>query len=171
MNKNELIEFTIRKVRTEDAESLAKYLNNKKIYEHTLIVHFPYNLQIAKDWIKETLEMGYDKPVPYLNFIIEIHGEAVGVISLEQIAEKEAELGYWLAEKYWNQGIMTEAIKHFTKYAFDKVGLKKITVPIFTSNVASQKVMEKCGYKKVGKKELSKKDEKIPALVFVFEKN
>ncbi|WP_394802161.1 GNAT family N-acetyltransferase [Pontibacter ruber] len=44
---------------------------------------------------------------------IEVNGEAAGGIGLHpqpDIYRKNAELGYWLAEPYWGNGIISRAI-------------------------------------------------------------
>lgn len=51
---------------------------------------------------------------PVTVFAVEVNKEAAGGIGLHpqhDIQRKNAELGYWLAETYWGQGIITEAIK------------------------------------------------------------
>lgn len=165
-----LILFTVRKVEEGDAEGIAKHLNNKKIYENTQRVPYPYTIEDAHNWIKKTLEMGYDKPVPTLNFTIEIGGEASGVIGIEQTAEGEAELGYWLAEPYWGNGVMTEIVTQFCDYCFETVGLKKLTAGVFKRNKPSQRVMEKCGFKIEGERVAQKDGKEIEEFIFVRKK-
>jgi hypothetical protein len=49
---------------------------------------------------------------PRLNFVIDIRGEACGMIGLvpgEDIQRCSAEVGYWIGKHYWNRGIATRA--------------------------------------------------------------
>ncbi|GHU75424.1 hypothetical protein FACS189413_19910 [Bacteroidia bacterium] len=57
-----------------------------------------------------------------------------------------AELGYWLGEKYWNRGIMTQAVKEMVSYTFLHFPLQKIYATPFGFNIASQKVLEKAEF-------------------------
>ncbi|MDR1346276.1 MAG: GNAT family N-acetyltransferase, partial [Bacteroidales bacterium] len=58
-----------------------------------------------------------------------------------------AEMGYWLGEKYWSKGIMTEVIKEMVCYVFLHFPeLKKIYATSFGFNIASQRVLQKAGF-------------------------
>ncbi|WP_225370616.1 GNAT family N-acetyltransferase [Methanobrevibacter arboriphilus] len=88
-------------------------------------------------------------------FAIEVDNEAVGSIALNfsQINDKNnynnyenietAELGYWLAEKHWNKGIITLAIKDIVEYGFNDYEINCIYATPFKDNIASQKVLKK----------------------------
>jgi ribosomal-protein-alanine N-acetyltransferase len=68
-----------------------------------------------------------------------------GSISKFEI-EGEAEITYWIDKKFWNKGIATKALKEFLE--------NENTRPIFGraafDNFASQKVLEKCNFVKIG---------------------
>ncbi len=58
----------------------------------------------------------------------------------------EAEITYWIARMYWGQGIATEALK-----AFLSIDQKRpIYGRVAFDNFGSQKVLEKCGFEKIG---------------------
>jgi len=82
-----------------------------------------------------------------INFVIDIDGRVVGSIGFSNIEGHKAEIGAWLAEKYWNRGIMTEAARLATKFGFEKLKLKRIYAYTFSFNKASMKVLKKNGYK------------------------
>ena len=67
---------------------------------------------------------------------------------LKNIKEDEIEVGYWVSEDYWNKGICTEALKILIKFCFEIKKYKIIWGTFFVDNLASGKVMEKCGFKK-----------------------
>ena len=77
---------------------------------------------------------------------IKANDEIAGSIS-KFIMENEAEITYWIDKKFWGQGIATTALKIF-------LNIEKIR-PIFGrvafDNYGSQKVLEKCGFVKIGK--------------------
>ena len=66
------------------------------------------------------------------------------------IGENDAELGYWIAKPYWNQGICTEALRAMIDYCFNKKGFQTLWSDFFVDNPASGRVMEKCGFRDTG---------------------
>lgn len=76
---------------------------------------------------------------------IKVNEEIAGSIS-KFVLENEAEITYWIDRKFWGQGIATAALKDFLKI--------EQTRPIYGrvafDNYGSQKVLEKCGFMKIG---------------------
>lgn len=72
--------------------------------------------------------------------------EPIGSIDTVKLSEKDlnAEIGYCLSRKYWNNGIMTEALKCVINFLFEE-GFCKVTLRHDPENVASGKVMQKAG--------------------------
>ena len=58
----------------------------------------------------------------------------------------EAELGYWLAEPYWHQGIMAEAAAAVLEHGRRDLGLQRIWADYYEGNEASRKVIERAGF-------------------------
>ena len=138
--------FVIRSWRTGDANDLSVNANNKKISKnmHEEFPH-PYTLEDAKKYLAERIK----EPKLRTSFAIVINNEVVGGIGIrleEGINKKTADIGYWLAEKYWGKGIITKAIKLITNYGFDNLNLKRIEARVFPWNKGSQKALEKAGY-------------------------
>ena len=84
-------------------------------------------------------------------------GEAIGCIgyflygeSNIAIGENDAEIGYWIARPYWNQGICTEALRAMIDYGFNVKGFEVLWSDFFVDNPASGRVMEKCGFRDTG---------------------
>ena len=65
---------------------------------------------------------------------------------LKNLKENEIEIGYWISENYWNRGICTEALKLLIKYCFEIKKYNIIWGTCFLDNLASGRVMEKCGF-------------------------
>ncbi len=84
-------------------------------------------------------------------------GEAIGCIgylpqgeSNIKIGANEAEVGYWVARPFWNQGICTEALQLLIDYCLDVKGFEQLWGDYFVDNPASGRVMEKCGFRDTG---------------------
>ena len=71
---------------------------------------------------------------------------------------ESAVIGYCMSKKYWNKGIMTEALIAVQDYLFQHVGLNRIEAYHDTRNPASGKVMEKAGMSFEGIKRQGAKD-------------
>ena len=80
--------------------------------------------------------------------------EYIGEIGFTKIAESVegyvVDLGYFMSEKYWNKGIMTEAVKALAKYAFTILNVAKIESSCYEENRASEMVMKNVGMIKEG---------------------
>lgn len=62
----------------------------------------------------------------------------------------QVELAYELGQKWWNQGLMTEAAKAVIDFFFGEVGMNRIYAYHANENPASGRVMKKCGMKYEG---------------------
>ena len=71
-------------------------------------------------------------------------GNLIGSISLKKSGQhEEYTFGYNLAYKYWNNGYATE-VKAIIRFALG-LGARKFIVDIAEQNIASRRVLEKCG--------------------------
>ena len=137
---------TIRDWRLDDADSLAKHANNRKVWL-TLRDRFPhpYTMADAKEFLaRATKNDGQEKV-----YCIEIDGAAVGGIGIilgEDVYRHTAEFGYWLAEGFWGKGIMTEVVTAFVNYCFENLSLNRMFASVYANNPASARVLEKAGF-------------------------
>jgi RimJ/RimL family protein N-acetyltransferase len=74
-------------------------------------------------------------------------GRFVGWFHLrpDRIDVDEQELGYRLARVAWGRGLATEGAGAVLAHAFTRVGAAKVSARTLARNVASQRVMQKCG--------------------------
>jgi ribosomal-protein-alanine N-acetyltransferase len=91
---------------------------------------------------------------------IEHEGKVIGSVGIEDITWQRAalrfdraELGFWVAKAWWGKGIVTEAAHAAVKFAFDTIGLHKVNVHCFAANAASKRVIEKLGFRFIGRLE------------------
>ena len=79
--------------------------------------------------------------------------KCIGVIRFEKInpQQQSAELGYFLNQKDWGQGLMTEAVASLVDLAFSGIGMKKIRLIAHLENQASIRVAEKTGFRLVSR--------------------
>lgn len=76
----------------------------------------------------------------------------VGTISLknEDFDKKKANVGYWIGELYWDNGIATESVALVITYAFSVLGLDEICAYIFSENKSPIRVLTKNGMTRKG---------------------
>ncbi len=138
--------FQLRTFRITDADTLAKQANNPKIAANlTDKFPHPYTQEHAQHFIQNAL-----KHSPANVLAITIGDEVVGGIGIhpqDDIQRKNAELGYWLAEQHWGKGIISAAIPLMVEYGFKNFDIDRIFARPFGTNIASQKVLEKSGFK------------------------
>ncbi len=140
-----LPECTIRTWRPDDAESLVRHANNRKIWRNLRdgFPH-PYMLTDAQNFIRFALNQQ-----PETIFCIAVGPEAIGGIGfhLNQDVERfSAEIGYWIGENYWGQGIVTAALQAVTAYAIKTHSLLRIYAMPYAWNPASCRVLQKAGF-------------------------
>ena len=127
-----------------DKACLIKYANNRKIFDNMrdLFPH-PYTSEAADNFLSKVA--GFD---PQQVFAIEVNGEAagsVGIFPQEDIERLNAEVGYWVAEEFWGNGIATKALGFIIDYGFKTFAVSRIFAIPFPHNIASQKVLQKNG--------------------------
>ena len=72
-------------------------------------------------------------------------GDVVGhIVSYER--EGEREIGYWIARSHWRRGIATAAVQQFLA----DVPLRPLYARVAKDNLASIRVLEKCGFLRCG---------------------
>ncbi|WP_025724864.1 GNAT family N-acetyltransferase [Acholeplasma granularum] len=81
----------------------------------------------------------------------------IGTISLHnKVSDKffglGAEIGFVLDNNYWNQGIVTKAVSLVLNYVFSTLKFDYVRAAHADFNIASQKVIEKSGFKFMFKK-------------------
>lgn len=138
-------QYQIREWRQSDVPSLAKYANNRNIalnlrdgFPH------PYGEKDAKAFIERTNAIK-----PSTSFAIATNAEIIGGIGLvlrRDIHRFSAEIGYWLAEPYWDRGIMTKAVRLVCDWAFTELNLTRIFAEPFAANQASIAVLRNCKF-------------------------
>ncbi len=70
----------------------------------------------------------------------------VGWLSIKYLDQtEEIEIGYRILEKFWGQGVTTEASRRALQYAFEELKLERIVAVALPENKASWRVMEKLG--------------------------
>ncbi|MBM4444307.1 MAG: GNAT family N-acetyltransferase [Chloroflexi bacterium] len=141
-----LARFNLRPYRKGDEHSIVENINNPKISRATLTIPYPYTIADALSWIDQNLKAARKRKKTEINLAIDMGGQVIGGIGLSKMDGHQAEIGYWLAERYWGQGITTSAVEALSAYALNDLRLARVYAYVFSSNKASARVLEKAGY-------------------------
>ena len=58
-----------------------------------------------------------------------------------------ADIGYWLDQQHWGQGLMTEAVRAVATYGFADLNLYRLEATAYLTNPASSAVLSKAGFR------------------------
>ena len=133
----------LRRYRLTDAEDVYAYARDPEWGRFLPGVPDPYERQhadefvashVLKDWRTES------------HWALEHEGRVIGRVGLTPAPRhRRAELGYELARRLWNRGLMTEAASAVVDEAFRTLPLRKILAHAIAANIGSTRVMEKVG--------------------------
>jgi RimJ/RimL family protein N-acetyltransferase len=143
----------LTEIRRTDVDALVEYLNDRDIYDRTLRIPFPYTAADAEEWFRISDEMARIAGLEVNWAIRDTTGKLIGGIGLEGVIagkSHRAEIGYWLAAPFRGRGIMTAVVWAVCLHGIDILALSKITALVFPGNVASARVLEKCGFEYEG---------------------
>jgi [ribosomal protein S5]-alanine N-acetyltransferase len=98
-------------------------------------------------------EMREDQGYAYLIFA-EADTLLVGGLNLSNVRRgvaQAASIGYWMGAPHAGHGLMTEALRAATSFAFGALRLNRLEAACLPSNAASQRVLEKVGFAREGR--------------------
>lgn len=138
---NNQLDIKLRRTEVADLDTLFQFQLDK---ESAYLAAF-----MPKDWtdkaayiIKHTKLLN-DPTVNNQTILVE--NIIVGSIAKFEI-EGDTEITYWIDRKFWGQGIATKALKDFLAIETTRPILARVAF----DNFGSQKVLEKCGFMKIG---------------------
>lgn len=130
-----------------DAPQLALIADNKRITDNLRDgLPSPYSLKDAHDWLN--LILPENNPPRFFAITIDkkVIG-SIGIVSKTDIYRKNIEIGFFLSENFWGQGIATRAIKAATSYSFRDFDILRVYAESFSDNIGSLRALEKAGFK------------------------
>ena len=143
------MEFTtnrlkIKPIAPEDKEAAIDLLTNEIVRKTYMLPEFKCREE-AEPLFLRLVEMSQN-PARFVAGIY-LDGRFIGMMNETEIKEKQVEMGYAYLPAYYNCGYATEAFSGAIDYLFSR-GFETVLAGAFTENLASMRVMEKCGMKK-----------------------
>jgi [ribosomal protein S5]-alanine N-acetyltransferase len=145
--------LVLRPFRVEDASEVQRLAGDREIAATTLRIPHPYPEGAAEEWIASLAASFASGDSVAFAVTRRSDGALLGAIGLDITRQHErAELGYWIGKPFWGNGYCTEAARAVVNYAFEDVGLNRITAGHFAHNIASGQVMQHIGMTCEGKR-------------------
>ena len=143
--------LTLRPARMSDAEDMYEYSRDPEVARHVLWdAH--RSIHQTRAYLRYLIRQ-YRTAAPG-TFVITLRdsGKVIGTIGFMwvQTDNRSAEVGYSLSRAYWNQGIMTEALRAVIAFGFEKLALNRIEAQHECDNPASGRVMAHVGMQHEG---------------------
>jgi ribosomal-protein-alanine N-acetyltransferase len=124
--------ITLREFLPGDSKQLVVLLNNYNVTRYlSTRLPFPYSDSDADWWTSIGSKQGIIRAITIDENLVGCVGAEAG--SFEE--SRTAEIGYWIGEPFWGAGYATAALH---------------VAPVFSPNLASMRVLEKCGYELEG---------------------
>jgi len=137
----------LRRFESDDAKAMFdNYASNPNVTKYlTWPTHSSVDVAqwVVNDWVSHYAEPNYYQWA----IVPKDFGQPIGSIAAVKVQDDIAmvEIGYCIGEKWWGQGIVTEAFRALIPYFFEKVGANRIQARHDSQNPASGRVMQKSG--------------------------
>ena len=138
--------LTLRPFREGDAEMMYRNWTSDERVARYCRWYAHENIDVTEGLLQMYLDEAADGFKYRWAITLKNTDEPVGGIDVVDISEdgKTVEIGYVIAHKLWNKGLVTEAFEAVINKLFD-CGIEKVTARHCVDNPASGRVMEKCG--------------------------
>lgn len=138
----------------DDFEQLIRWINSKEFMMQWAgpSLHFPLDEHQLTEYISGA---NHDQAEKFIYKVVHTEtGAVIGHISLASIDRdnRSARIGRVLVadQNYRGQGICQEMIKRVVKFAFDDLGMHRVSLGVFNFNASAISCYEKAGFKKEG---------------------
>lgn len=142
----------LRELRESDAEDLRKWLGKDEVYTY-------WGRQANKGELNP--ELLFIDPRPHVKrrssadftwgITLKETGEVIGVLEIFDVKNSRyGMVGYRIAPWLWNCGICTEAMRQVVEFIFSETSMDRLEATADVRNVASNKILERCGFRHEG---------------------
>jgi RimJ/RimL family protein N-acetyltransferase len=141
----------LRAMHTGDVHEIQFHVNTKAVCNNMSYTPHPYTMEMAENWMRNINYGMGNGTCCYWAICDLVTGEFIGSMGLSLFREQDgAEMHYWIGEKFWNNGYCTEAAKLTIKYVFEKLKFHRLQITHRKGNIASRRIIEKCGFVQEG---------------------
>jgi ribosomal-protein-alanine N-acetyltransferase len=141
----------LRPAAPRDADLLRQWRSEPSVRRFQPLNELP-TAQLRSDVSGQRVSDLYRGRGEKFQWIVQVEGESAGWVTLV-VSNWEhglAEVGYALSTQYQNRGVMTEALLILLADVFANTLVERVEARCAVDNVASQRVLEKCGFLREG---------------------
>lgn len=140
--------LTLRPLAENDADAVTSQISDWDVIRWLGTPPYPYDRSVAESFIQNCKTDSETSTVR----VMEVDGQLIGTMGLSAPkdhwgqTEGAFEIGYWIGKSHWGHGYATEAAQAMLTYAFERLHVQEMLASVFTENIGSRKVLEKCGF-------------------------
>lgn len=143
----------LREFVPEDWRAVYAYQNDPDYLEFYEWEHRSEN--DVKAFVQRFIDQQNDSPrIKYqLAIVLPTNNQVIGNVGIRKpnVKAYDAELGYELASREWNNGYATEAVMAMLKFAFEQLRLHRVAARVIANNHNSVRLLEKLGMRQEGR--------------------
>ncbi len=143
-------DYLLREQTSEDAAGFLSYYTDPEVVKHILATQ-PTNIAEALSDIQYCRNLFHQKRGIYWSLVRKADNQILGAVGIYiNNQHHRAEICYDLAKPYWQQGIMTAALKQVLQFTIRYIGAYRLEALTLKENIPSIKVLEKLGFEHEG---------------------
>jgi ribosomal-protein-alanine N-acetyltransferase len=141
----------LRKLSMRDANDIFEYCSDPEVAKYVTWNHHR-SVADSMHFLRQSIQNYNEGKASSWAIVYKNINKVIGTAGFHDYnaQNSRAEMGYALSSSYWNQGIVTEAVKEIIRFGFGVLKLSRIEAKVLPENIASEKVMLKCGMKYEG---------------------
>ncbi len=134
-----------------DRNGIVQHLNDPAISRWMLSVPNPYGTSDFESFLGIAREAAEDVGEPVHFTIHHADHGPIGGFGFERLVPGHCvEIGYWLGQAFWKQGVMSQVVEAGCQHAITTWQVVRISAYTFDGNTASARVLEKCDFQREG---------------------
>lgn len=146
---------TLQLLQLADAEELLTImLAGREVHERFQPAKPDHHYTVAA--VREEIAVGLKKQEAGEEYTFGIFADPEGMVGRIRLSAinrglwQNANLGYFVSSPYQGRGYAAEAVRQAVAFAFDEIGLHRVQAAVMPWNPASQRVMDKAGFRREG---------------------
>lgn len=147
----DLGDYILREQTADDANDFFNYYTNPEVNKY-IVSFIPKTVEEAKTELNYWMNIFKYNDGIYFGIARKDNNQLIGSVGISGVnrSHNRIEASYDLAKDYWNKGVMTKALKEVLKYGFETLSINRIEAYAMPGNIASIKVLQKCGFQYEG---------------------
>lgn len=142
-------QIELRQLRHSDAADIFNTIDTQRAYLGEWLPFVAFTKELADT--QKFVESVVDAPEERFEYVFTIRkaGEFVGLIGFKDTdrLNRKSELGYWLAEGFQKQGIVTRSVQRLCQYAFEELDINRIQIKCAICNTTSNNIPKRLGFR------------------------